>query len=310
MKQIAFILHGKIKKRQQFIAEAKAFFADSASLAFKITEFPDHANELAYHAVKEGATHVICVGGDGSLNEVVNGVMRVLDNPFVTEKEKHVMVGVLPHGTGNDFSRTMGIAYNIESLKKWIEDDSFRIIDVGRAEYRGKDNKDTSRYFINITDIGIGGAIVHGLSNSSKVLGSFLTYQMGILKALFTYKKQPVKVSADTFNYERSIMSLIVADGRYFAGGLGIAPDALPDDKLFSIVIIGEVSTWTYLKNLGKIKKSIKIDHPELKYLSASEIFIESPSGPLPIDMDGEFVGFSPVKIKVVPAALRFIGPK
>ena len=137
-----------------------------------------------------------------------------------------------------------------------------------------------------------------------------LTYQKGILTALLTYKNQPVKVRANTFDYEKSVMSLIVANGRFFGGGMGVAPDARVDDGLFSVVIIGEISTLVYLKNLGEIRKSRKIEHPELKYLSASEILIESRSGPLPIDMDGEFIGYTPVKMKVIPAAIRFIAPK
>ena len=304
MKQVAFILHGKIKHRDKFIAKINACFADSADVSFLITEHADHSIALAYKAAMSGATHVICVGGDGSLNEVVNGVMQA------AQQGKDVKVGLLPHGTGNDFARTMQVTNNIQLLKKWIDEDSFRVIDIGRAEYHDRNKLPSSRFFVNITDVGIGGAIAHNLANSSRFLGATLTYQKAILSSLISYKNQPVKVHADTFDYESSVMSLIVANGRFFGGGMGIAPDALPDDKLFSVVIIGKISTFEYLKNLGAIKKSQKIDHPDLKYLSATEIQIESPAGPLPIDMDGEFIGFSPIKMKVVPGAIKFIAPK
>ena len=310
MKQITFILHGKIKKRDKLIASVKAVFTGPETLNFVVTEHADHSVELARNAAIWGATHIICVGGDGSLNEVVNGVMLFKQNNVSLGEHDLPAIGVLPHGTGNDFARTMGVSFNIGLLKKWIDEDCFRRIDIGLTSFSDKSGKPATRYFINFTDVGIGGAIVLDLSTSSRALGPFLTYQKALLSAMLTYKNKPVKVSADTFNYERSIMSLVVANGKYFGGGMGIAPDALPDDKLFSVVIIGAISIPTYLKNLGSIRKSKKIDHPELKYLSASEILIESPEGPLPIDMDGEFIGFSPIRMKIVPGAINFIAPK
>ena len=308
MKQITFILHGKIKHRDKLIASVKGVFGSSASLTFISTEHPDHSVELARNAAEGGATHIICVGGDGSLNEVVNGVMQFAhSNPNGTASIK---IGVLPHGTGNDFARTMCVAFDIAALKKLIDEDSFRTIDLGYTSFTGKNGNPATRYFVNISDVGIGGAIAHDLSNSSRFFGSFVTYQKALLKGMLSYKNKPVKVTADTFNYERSIMSLVVANGRFFGGGMGIAPDALPDDNLFSVVIIGPVSILTYLLNMGKIRKSVKIEHPELKYLSASQILIESPEVPLPIDMDGEFIGFTPVTMKIAPAAINFIAPK
>lgn len=309
MKKIVFIIHGKIKQREKLIADIKQCFGNSAHLIFAVTEYADNAVELSYKAFKEGATHIICIGGDGSLNEVINGAMKA-GHELDLKNTLPVQVGLLPHGTGNDFAKTMGVGFDVEQLKQWIREDSYRVIDLGSAVYTGIYQQPAKRYFINISDVGIGGAIAQDLSNSSKILGSFLTYQKGIFKALLTYKNQPVKVTADTFSYEKKIMSLIVANGKYFGGGMGIAPHALPDDKLLSVVIIGEISTWAYIKNMGNIRKSKKIVHPELQYLHASEIYIESPAGPLPIDMDGEFIGFSPVTMKIVPAAIKFIGPK
>ena len=102
-------------------------------------------------------------------------------------------------------------------------------------------------------------------------------------------------------------MNLVIANGKYFGSGLGIAPDADPADGQFSVVLIGEISMLDYLKNLGQVRKCEKIIHPELKYLSAKEISIEHVGEPLPIDMDGEFIGYSPMKISMVHNALKFI---
>ena len=308
MKKIVFILHGKIKQQEQLIARLKSVFGEAYQPDFRITQRADHSVELAQNAIADGATHIICLGGDGSLNEVVNGVLRAAD---AGADISNVKVGLLPHGTGNDFARTMGVVNDSRLLKQWIDTDSYRTIDVGHTEYCDRHGKRANRYFVNITDVGIGGAIAHDLDSSSKMFGSMLTYQIAIIKALFTYKNKAVKVSADTFNYSKKIMSLVVANGRFFGGGMGVAPDARVDDKLFSVVIIGEISILEYLQNLGNIRKSKKIMHPELQYLSASQILIESAdTEALPVDMDGEFIGFTPIQMKVVPAAVNFICPK
>jgi diacylglycerol kinase (ATP) len=309
MKKIAFILHGKIKRQDKIIAALQALFSNSAELTFSVTQHTGHAVDLVFYAVKAGATHVICVGGDGSLNEVINGVMRARQVEGNRRGVDDVKVGLLPYGTGNDFARTMGIVNDIGLLKKWIDDDSYRVIDIGHTEYESEKGLKANRFFVNITDVGIGGAISQRLAGSSKILGPAITYQKAILTALLTYKNQPVKVHADSFDYSGNIMSLIVANGIFFGGGMGIAPHAVPDDKLFSIVVIGQVSMFEYLKNLGNIKKSRKVEHPEIKYLTASEILIESEAAPLPVDMDGEFIGYTPIRLKIVPAAISFIAP-
>ena len=100
-----------------------------------------------------------------------------------------------------------------------------------------------------------------------------------------------------------------MANGKYFGAGLGVAPDAKPDDGILEVVLASEISLWDYIKNLGNIRKCEKVLHPKMKYFSAKEIVIETPERKLPIDMDGEFIGYSPMKVTVVPQALKFICP-
>jgi len=307
MKKIAFIMHGKIKKQDKIIAGIKAAFDNTAHLVFASTQHIDHASELAWHAANDGATHIICLGGDGSLNEVMNGIMRAMEADSAL---RGISVGLLPYGTGNDFARTMCVTKDVTLLRQCMDEDSYRWIDLCHAKYQAANGIMANRYFINITDVGIGGVIAMKLAHASKIFGPTITYQKEILKALLTYKNQPVRVRADGFEYEGNIMSLIVANGRYFGGGMGIAPHALPDDNLFSVVVIGAISMFDYLMNLGNIKKLKKIEHPQVRYLTTRQIVIEPVGGPLPIDMDGEFAGYAPVTMQIVPNAIKFIGPK
>ncbi len=300
MRKISFILHGKHRNNPKVISGIRETFGNSYEIVFHFTDFSRHAVELARQAALDNSTYIISAGGDGTMNEVANGIML--------SGNKNVKVGLLPHGTGNDFSKTIGATNNPDELKKLIESDSIKEIDLGLVHFKNTEGKDESRYFINITDVGLGGFIAQKLAGSSKWMGAFLTFQKAIVSTFLTYKHRSLKSKADGFVYEGKILSYIIANGRYFGAGLGIAPDAKPDDGLFEIVLGAEISLWDYLLNLGKVQKCLKIEHPQMSYHQAKEVIIESYED-LPIDMDGEFIGYSPIKVSVVPKALKFLAP-
>ncbi len=306
MANVAFIFHGKIENRSKIFLNLKETFGAAHQLTSYVTKSVGHSIVLAEQAVREGSTHVICVGGDGSLNEVANGLMNVKKTQS-SEGFRKVRLGVLPMGTGNDFVKSVSVPKHAEGLKRVIEADSYKTIDLGLVEFKNKFGEEQKRYFVNITDIGMGGVVAQRLSGYSKWMGSTLTYQRAILTTLLTYKHQPVIAKADSFSFEGKIMNLIIANGKYFGSGLGIAPDAITDDGVFSIVILGEISFLDYIKNLGSVRNCQRVSHPELHYKTAKEMSIFSQSGPLPIDMDGEFIGFSPMKVTVTHQAIKFL---
>lgn len=307
MSRTAFIIHGNTSNRQRLIERIKNLFGTGQdNVETFVTEYAGHAVLLAKEAVVMGFENIICAGGDGSLNEVVNGLMNAKQK-LSDEGWAKIRVGVLPVGTGNDFVKTIKSPSTIEGLKAALEKDSYLLTDVGLVHFTGKSGKPESRYFINITDVGMGGVAAEKLSRTSKWMGPTLTYQRVILSTLLRYKNQPVSVKADTFSYEGRIMNLIIANGKYFGSGLGIAPDAEVNDGLFAIVVIGEVSLLDYAKNLGNIQNCRKVVHPQLLYKTAREIVVDSPAGPMAIDMDGEFIGYSPMQVQVIHSALKFV---
>ena len=303
MKRITFIIHGKLKKAGSLISGIQKAFSDGFEMTFQFTNEAGHARELAFAAVTNGVTHIISVGGDGSLNEVVNGVM---DAGKVTMTDT-IRVGVLTYGTGNDFAKTVKAGKDLERLKYLINQDNYRNIDLGFVEFNDTRGQRATQYFINITDVGMGGVVVEKIANSSKFLGANLTYQKAIISTLLTYKNQSLKIKIDDHYFEAKVMNLIIANGKYFGSGLGIAPDADPSDGKLSVVVLGDFSIIDYLKNLGQVGKCEKILHPELKYMHAHHVFVEHVDKPQPIDMDGEFIGYSPMKISIVPGCIKFI---
>lgn len=290
---------------QCLIAEGGSVFTDNYQITFLISEFFGHAIGLSNRAAEEGFNYIISVGGDGSLNEVVNGVMQAKNR----NNKIDIKVGVLPYGTGNDFLKTINSPQSFLGLKKLIDEDTSREIDLGIVQFKNHNGLDSSRYFINITDIGIGGVVVQKLCNYSKAISANARYMMAIINTLLFYKNQPVKAIADEFTFEGKVKNFVVANGKYFGSGIGIAPDAEVDSGKFAIVILGETSLIEFLKLSATLKKCRKIDHPQITYKTAKEITVDSLSTPQPIDMDGEFIGYSPMKIKILPGVLTFLCP-
>ncbi|HXP48802.1 MAG TPA: diacylglycerol kinase family protein [Bacteroidia bacterium] len=303
MKKIAFIIHGKIRKKQKVIAELESTFHGNYKPSFFISEYSGHAIELSYKAAEEGYNYIICLGGDGSLNEVVNGVMQARN----LNKEIMVKVGVLPFGTGNDFVKTIQSPHSFSGIKKLIDENSSKEIDLGLIQFKDKTRADRSRYFINITDIGLGAVVVQKIRSYTKVLGPNLAYMTLVIKTLLSYRNQLVNAKTEEFVYEGKVKNFVIANGKYFGSGMGIAPDAEINDGKFAIVILADVTLFHFLKFSATLKKCKKVIHPQVMYKTAEEITIDSMSGPQPIDMDGEFIGYTPMNIKIQPRIITFL---
>ena len=258
--------------------------------------------ELTTNAINKGVDYLILVGGDGSINEGVNGYFDA--NSELREK---VILGVYPAGSGNDFSKSLGVGNDLEQLLLLVKNDSFKKIDVGLMHFNNVDNTPGKRYFINIADIGIGGYVANKISDSKKRLGGEFTYTKALIQSFFRYKKQEVQLTSQDYNWSGRMMSICMANGKYFGSGMCIAPDAKLSDGKMQLVIIGEVSLYDYLKNIPKIKKGHEVIHKEIEYSFAEKCEITAIDNPCPIDMDGEYVGTTPLKTEIISNQLRML---
>lgn len=162
-------------------------------------------------------------------------------------------------------------------------------------------------YFINQADIGMGPDVVRRVLNSGRPFGSGVAYYLAILKTFFTYKPFTAKASAAEWNWEGKIRTLAIANGKYYGNGLGIAPDALPDDGLFSAFICGDVSVFDFIRLSGTLKKCKKVTLPKVQYRTTQSIELYSPEADAVIEADGEVVGKLPVRIDILPKRIRFL---
>jgi len=299
---IVFIVNNKNNRLAKVLPGLEAYCRqlNSYAVQFLSTLRPKHAIELARQATENGIDYLIAVGGDGTLNEVINGVLQ-----SNTPAHEYPAIGLLPYGSANDFARTAGISKSTEELFKLIQSNSIQKIDLGKMVLQ---RSGETRYFINIAGLGLGPEVARNIEGSSSVLGPGFNYFRHILKGFLRYTKKEVSCTSSSWKWKGKLLQMAVANGRYFGKAICIAPDAQLADGQFQVAIFGDLSIWDYLKNLGKLKKGIKINHPEVSYHQAHEMQIESWDA-CGIEADGEFVGLAPASISVLPEAISFLMP-
>lgn len=294
-----FIIHGNKGNVKKLQNEILSVLSDIVDIEIKFTP-KEGAKEIAKLAANQERDIIVICGGDGSINEVVNGYLE-------SETSKDILFGILPFGTGNDFVKTLKTANTVAELKQLIIKKSFTLVDVFNMNFSNKNQKRTNRFYVNIADIGIGGFVAEEVEKSSKILGANLTFIMAIVKSFLTYKKQKIKFTSKEFNWEGPVMSLCMANGQYFGSGMGIAPNATLIDGKIQLTILGDVSIWDYIRNLSNVKKSLHIKHPEVFYQEATACKIEALENECPIDMDGEFIGYTPIEVNLADKKVRFL---
>ena len=298
-----FVVNNKNNRLAKVLPGIEKYFGLQKDLPppeFRITAGKQHAVQLAREAAENGCEFLIAVGGDGTLHEVINGVCQ-----STRAAAEYPVIGLLPFGTANDFARTAGISPSFEILANYMRTRSIQKIDLGEI-YRPEHRE--TRYFINIAGIGLGPEVIQGMEGATGRVGARLTYFLHIFRGFLRYRKKEVQCSASTWEWQGNLLQMAVANGKYFGNALCIAPDAQPANGQFEVAIFGDVRIWDYLKNLGKLKKGIRINHPEVSYHTAKEIKLKCKES-CGIEADGEYVGLLPATIRIRPKALSFLMP-
>lgn len=303
MEKIAFIVHGQQADKTRLQSKIARTAGDRFSLSFYWTAYSGHAVSLVAEALADKPDYLIAVGGDGTLSQVANGL--VLAGELATLP----IFGVLPHGTGNDFARTLGLTRGTEALMQIITKKHISPLDVGRIEYRGFDSQPQVRYFINMADIGVGADTVKRMMKSRKRLGSNLSFTKAALQAFSTYQKKTVKIITHDFVWEGPIVSAVFANGKYFGSGLAIAPAARPDDGLLDVTIAGDLSILHFIRHIPTLRKAKRIHHRKVQYHRLDWCRVES-NDFCPLEIDGEYIGTTPFEVSLLPARLRVLIPQ
>ncbi len=270
---------------------------------FRMTQSAGDGIRLGWEAIEAGVDEVVVVGGDGTLNEVVNGLF--LDSHGAPPD---VTVSVIPAGTGRDFSRSIGLRsfdHSLETLGAGV----ITQIDAGRVDYTTDDGSQ-ARYFVNAGDVGLGAETAALLNRSSKLLGGKLSYFLGAARSIFSYSGQPATIIADGELVHDGLLAMTCfANGRYHAGGMLMAPNASLTDGAFDLLILDDVPKYTLLGSLlPSVYVGRHLNHPNVTHRLAREIRISSP-GTLLFEVDGEQPGTTDICVTLLPLALRIRMP-
>ena len=259
----------------------------------KKTKGPGDACEIARETSPK-CDVIIAVGGDGTCNEVVNGLM--------TNYNPKVIFGVIPNGTGNDFVRNFP-AFDPFSFVTSIVNGNINSIDVGKIDFGHN-----VRYFLNVADIGFGARVVETLNQQRRggITGR-VSYSLAIARTFLTYRKPIIKVHNEDFEYEGKSLMIVFSNGSTFGSGLQIYPDAKLHSGKLGLTIIGDVSLFEYARNLGNLKNGRRIQHQEVIYDEFEKIQVTTADENICVETDGEIAGRSSITVEVMTQMLQIV---
>ncbi|MFO7670912.1 MAG: diacylglycerol kinase family lipid kinase [Bacteroidales bacterium] len=260
-----------------------------------------HAAIIARTKIKEGYSRIIVVGGDGTMNEVINGLFA---QGVVHTTE--VMLGMISVGTGNDWAKMFNIPLDYEEAVKTIKKQRTFIQDAGLVQYT-KNGKEWKRYFINIAGMGFGARVV-ARSNRMKDRGksSSLLYFYNIFTSLMGYKAQKADIQIDGLSFNRSIFSMNVGICKYNGGGMIQVPHAIADDGLYSITLIKKIGKLNVLANVKRLYNGSIVNHSRVETYLGQSVQIGGTSK-LQLETDGETLGQGPASFRIIPRSVRII---
>lgn len=296
MVKVAFIINGsrKLKKENQELIN-HCVNHNALLVEQKVTEHPGHATEQAKEYTKSKTHIIIAVGGDGTANEVINGIMS-----FSTEERP--IFYVLANGTANDFVRGELQEFELNNFIQSLCTQKNTSIDIGLVSINEKSN-----YFLNIADAGIGGKVVQILDSQRKYFGGKFSYFSAILRGFLWYKKPNVSIKMNDIEMTGPLLMMAICNGKMFGDGLIIAPDAKIDDGFLSVSLFSKVSMIDYLRNLSRLRSGIKLDHVEVSYFKCQKVELKVKEGELFTETDGELFESGDVTFEIVPQAIRLL---
>ena len=287
------------KTSRQWPEIARRARSHGLDVEVRLTERRGHATELARAAAAASAPLVLAVGGDGTVSEIADGLAG---GPGETE------LAVVQRGSGCDFIRTFGIPKDTDRALEIAVAGAARTIDLGRVQFVDGQGRPAQRHFINIASAGLTGVAADRVNRSGKPLGATVAFAWAAVATFVGYRNSRFHVQIDDEQIDQICNNAIVANCRYFAGGMKILPDADPSDGLLDVLVWGDVSKADLARNLHKLYRGTHIGHPKATIRRARRVVI-TPELPLPIEVDGEQPGLTPATFDVVPSALRLRVP-
>lgn len=286
---------------RQFDRIARAVRAAIGEFECAFTRAPGDGVRLAGEAVRAGGNLVVAVGGDGTASEVIDGL--TLARP----RDPDPLFGFIPRGTGGDLRRTLGMSEDLDEAARTLAGRGAIVIDLGRLELLDHERVPRVRHFANVAGFGIAGVVSGEVNRGLRFGSGKLSFMLASAKALLRWSDQPVRWRADGGPWiEESITSLSVCNGRFFGGGMQVAPAARVDDGLFDVVVWSGLGLRDFVTKKKKLYDGTHVELPNTRVYRARTVEAEPVGGArLLLDVDGEQPGTLPARFSILPGALR-----
>jgi len=270
-----------------------------AGLEYRVvrTARPGHATGAAREALLGGERFLVAVGGDGTVHEVVNGM---LDDGKPVAPD--AVLGVIAAGSGCDLIKSFGLPADAEQAAGHLAGDQVRVIDVGSVACAGQDKL---RYFVNIAQVGLGAAVVArtaGLTRAGRWLGG-AKYAAGFWLTLPRFRPAAVRLDADGHAYAWRAFNVVVANCRFYGGGMQISPKSDPGDCLLDVLVMTGPKSDSFT-TLPKVYKGAHLPHRHIAELQAGQLRVEADTS-FPVEADGEVLGSTPASFGIIPGVIR-----
>lgn len=270
---------------------------------------PLDATTKTREALRDGVDLVVAVGGDGTVNEVVNGFYEPPTSDENVPLRPQAALALLMSGTGGDFKKTFKIGPDVTEQIRRIADGQTRAIDVGRIDYLRHDGTPGSRYFINIASFGLSGLVVDAVNGAwlTKRISGRFAFLWASLGAIVKYEASRVRLTVDGGEaQEFAVNTAAVCNGQYFGGGMHMAPMARPDDGSFDVVVMRDMSKFEIIKDPSAIYRGDHLKNSKVMVLRGRSVVAEPLDGEVLLDVDGEGPGRLPAKFTLIPGGISF----
>ncbi len=292
--------NGRGHKRWPKIAESLERQGFNYEVVF--TSGPNDAARIAREMADSGAHTVVAVGGDGTVNEIINGLIHN-DKPVNNDTR----LVVIPCGTGKDLGRTLGTGLP-DTAARALRANVTMNMDIGRIRFQTTDGRTETRYFANVADLGLGAEVAQRINRSSKAFGGLITYLIAAVRTVIDFQPREIAVDIGGVRvFHASANMVVLANGQYFAGGMRVAPTASICDGLLEMYILVDVGKRALLTSLlPRVYRGKHVGRDGILHIRTGSASILCPAGML-MEMDGEQIGRSPIQVDVLPQILPVI---
>ncbi len=284
---------GRGKGKRLFEKAKEILDKKGVDYSFAYTEYPFHSRELAHDAIKNGERRIICVGGDGTVNELASQIVEEKRN----DPDLKIEFGILPFGTGNDLAHALSISENVEDAIDILLAGRVKKMDLGEAN---------GKVFANFSGIGFDTDVVENTEKFKKRFSGIIPYLLGVFETLLHLKKLPVRIIADGKEIKRTCLLIAVCNGQYFGGGMKVCPLSNPDDGKLDVCIIEYVSRLQFLTMFPSFVKGKHLKYKQIEYINCEHIRIECEQERV-VNYDGELDSKTPVEINILKGAIDII---